>query len=55
MLDDNGKARGKIGSLLKNFGALVVETPKNCGDDLGKVRLDANTLIKILVVGRPKE
>jgi len=42
LLDDNGKARSEIGSLLTNFGALVVETPEDRGDDLGKVRLDAD-------------
>jgi hypothetical protein len=43
LFDDNGKARSEIGGLLTNFGALVVETPKDRRDDLGKVGLDADT------------
>jgi hypothetical protein len=43
LLDDNSKARSEIGGLLTNFGALVVETPEDRGDDLGKVRLDADS------------
>lgn len=43
LLDDNSEARSKISSLLTNFGALVIETPEDCGDDLGKVGFDANS------------
>jgi len=42
LLDDNSKARSEISSLLTNFGALVVETPKDRGDDLSKIRFYAN-------------
>jgi hypothetical protein len=43
LLDDHGKARGEIGGLLTNFGTLVVETPEDGGDDLGKIRFDPDT------------
>jgi len=43
LLDDDSKARSEIGGLLANFGALVVETPEDGGDDLGKVRFDADS------------
>jgi len=43
LFDDNGKARSEVSGLLTNLGALVVETPKDRGDDLGKVRLDTDT------------
>ena len=43
LLDDDRKARSKVGGLLADFGTLVVETPEDRGNDLGKVRLDANT------------
>lgn len=42
MLDDDGEARSKVGGLLTNFGALVVETPEDRGDDLGEVRLNTD-------------
>ena len=43
LLDDDGEAGSEIGGLLTNFCALVVKTPEDRGDDLCKVRLDANT------------
>lgn len=43
LLDDNGESRRKIGSLLTNLRALVVETPKDGRDDLGEIRLDSDT------------
>lgn len=43
LLDDDGEARSKVGGLLTDFGTLVVETPEDCGDDLGEVRLDTDT------------
>ena len=35
LLDDNGEAGSEIGSLLADFGALVVEAPEDRGDNLG--------------------
>ena len=43
LFDDNSKARSEIGGLLTDFGALVVEAPEDGGDDLGKVRFDADS------------
>ena len=43
LLDDNSEARSEIGGLLTNFGTLVVETPEDRRDDLGKVRLDTDS------------
>ena len=43
LLYDNSEARSEISGLLTNFGALVVETPEDRGDDLGKVRLDTDS------------
>jgi len=42
LLDDNGKTRSEISGLLTYFSALVVETPKDRGDDLSKVRFDTD-------------
>ena len=42
LLDDDSETGRQVSGLLANLGALVVQTPKNSGDDLRKVRLDAN-------------
>ena len=54
LFDDDCKAGCEICCLLTDFGALVVQTPQDRGDNLSEIRFDANTYITILVVGRPE-
>jgi hypothetical protein len=43
LLDDDGETRSEIGGLLTNFGALIIETPEDRGDNLCKIGFDADT------------
>lgn len=46
LLDDHGELARQISCLLTNLGRLVVETPKDSGNNLGEVRLDADAYIR---------
>lgn len=43
LLYNNGEAGGQICGLLPDLCALVVETPKDGGDNLSEIRLDSDT------------
>ena len=43
LLDDESEPASQVCSLLTDLGALVVQTPQDGRDDLGQVRLDADS------------